>query len=156
MGTAASAISGGLSLADGWIKASPSGMTAIFGTFTNPTGHDIAVVSGSSPVADQVQLHEVVTVNGSSKMQPKVGGFVIPAHGSHDLKPGGDHLMLVGLKHSIKAGDTVTASLTLKDGSIVQVSVIGKDFAGANETYASSGSGASTSGSTSPSVSASS
>jgi copper(I)-binding protein len=150
----------GLSLKDGWVKAAPTGMTAIFGTLDNPTGQDITVVSGTSPVAGMVQLHEVVTVNGASKMQPKAGGFVIPAHGSHELKPGGDHIMVMGLKQPIKAGDMVTATLTLKDGSTVQVSAIGKEFAGANETYASGGAsmspGASMGGGMSPSASASS
>jgi copper(I)-binding protein len=131
----------GLSLKDGWAKAAPSGMTAIFGTLDNPTGQDITVMSGTSPVADMVQLHEVVTVNGAPKMQPKVGGFLVPAHGSHVLQPGGDHIMVMGLKKAIRAGDTVPATLTLRDGSTVQITAIGKDFAGANETYASPGAG---------------
>jgi copper(I)-binding protein len=137
--TSSSAVAG-LSLTDGWIKSAPTGMTAIFGTLTNTTGHDITVMSGTTPVAAMVQLHEVVTVNGTSKMQPKAGGFLIPAHGSHELKPGGDHVMLMGLKQPIKAGDMVTATLSLKDGSSVAISAIGKDFAGANESYGPSGS----------------
>ena len=136
-----SSAAAGLSLEDGWVKAAPSGMTAIFGILTNPTGQDITVVSGTSPVAGMVQLHEVVTVNGTSTMRPKTGGIVVPAHGSHELKPGGDHIMVMDLRQPIKAGDTVTATLTLKDGVTVQVSAIGKDFAGANETYAPSGAG---------------
>ena len=141
--TAAASTATGFTLVDGWVKAAPTGMTAVFGTLTNPTGQDITVVSGVTPAADLVQLHEVVTVGGASKMQPKAGGFVVPAHGRHELQPSGDHIMLMGLKQPIKAGDLVTATLTLKDGSSVRISAIGKDFAGANETYAASGTAAS-------------
>lgn len=131
----------GLSLKDGWVKSAPGGMTAIFGTLDNPTGQDITVLSGASPVAGMVELHEVVTVNGAAKMRPKTGGFMIPAHGGHVLRPGGDHIMIMGLRRAVKAGDTVTAILTLKDGATVEVSAIGKDYAGGNETYAPSGAG---------------
>jgi copper(I)-binding protein len=128
-------------LAEGRLgEGRPNGMTAIFGTLDNPTDHDVTVVSGTSPVAAMIELHEVVTVNGASKMQPKAGGFTVPAHGNHQLKPGGDHIMVMGLKQPIKAGDTITASLTLKDGGTVSISAIGKDFAAGNESYAPSGS----------------
>jgi hypothetical protein len=131
----------GPTLKDGWVKSAPTGMTAIFGTLDNPTDQVITVVSGASPVASMVELHEVAMVGGAMKMRPKAGGFVIPAHGSHELTPGGDHIMLMGLKQAVKAGDPVTATLTVTGGATVTVSAIGKDFAAGNETYAPSGSG---------------
>lgn len=129
-----------LTLTDAWVKAAPSGMTAIFGTLTNPTGSDMTIVSGTTSAASKIELHEVVMDGGVMKMRPKIGGFVVPAHGTHALKPGGDHIMVMGLTGPIKAGDTVTATLTLKDGSAATISAIGKEFAGGNETYAPSGS----------------
>jgi copper(I)-binding protein len=69
------------------------------------------------------------------KMQPKAGGFVIPARGRHELEPGGDHIMLVGLTAPVKAGESVEFTLTLKDGATVQFSAVAKPFAGGNESY---------------------
>jgi copper(I)-binding protein len=137
-GTTATAATGP-TLKDGWVKAAPNGMTAIFGTLDNPTAAAVTVLSGSSPVASMIELHEVVTVNGTSKMQPKAGGFSIPAHGTHELRPGGDHIMVMGLKQAIKAGDTVSVTLTLSGGGTVAVTALGKDFAAGNESYAPTG-----------------
>jgi copper(I)-binding protein len=116
-------------------------MTAIFGTLDNPTDQDVTVVSGTSPIAGTVELHEVVESDGGTTMRPKAGGFTVPAHGRHVLQPGGDHIMVMGLKQAVTAGDTVTATLTLKGGATVEVSAIGKDFAGAKESYDPSGAG---------------
>jgi len=149
--SASSTASAGLTLKDGWIKAVPTGMTAIFGTLDNASDQPVTVMSGSSPAAGKVELHEVVDVDGAMKMRPKPGGFVIPAHGNHELKPGGDHIMLMDLTGPVKAGDIVTATLTLSGGATVEVTALGKDFAGANESYAGGSSG-SMSGETSPST----
>jgi copper(I)-binding protein len=126
----------GVTLQDAWVKAAPDGMTAIFGTLDNPTDADVTVESASSGAAGMVELHEVAMVDGEAKMQPKAGGFVVPAHGTHDLKPGGDHIMLMGLKQAVRPGDTVTAVLSLSGGASVEVQAIAKDFAAGNESYA--------------------
>jgi copper(I)-binding protein len=44
--------------------------------------------------------------------------------------------MLMGLKKKLQAGDTVTVTLTLDDGSAVKVQAPVKPFSGAKETYA--------------------
>jgi hypothetical protein len=131
----------GVSLEDAWIKTGSTGaMTAVFGTLTNPGTTEVVVKGGMSDVAKMVELHEVVMADGEMKMQPKAGGFTIPAGGTHLLEPGHDHIMVMGLTKDVKAGDMVTVELTLSDGSKVTVQAVGKDFTGANETYAPSAS----------------
>jgi hypothetical protein len=115
-------------------------MTAIFGTLTNTTGSEITVVSGSTPVAKLVELHEVAMVDGAMKMRPKAGGFVVPANGTHVLKPGSDHIMLMGLTGPVAAGQTVEITLKTSDGTTITATAIGKEIAAGNETYAPSGS----------------
>ena len=131
----------GLTLKDAWIKsATAGGMTAVFGTLTNTGTSDVVVASGATDVAMKVELHEVVMADGAMKMQPKAGGFTVPAGGTLVLEPGHDHIMVMGLSKDVKAGDTVSVTLTLGDGSTVVVEAVGKDFTGANETYAPSAS----------------
>jgi copper(I)-binding protein len=137
---ASSASTAGLTLADPYVRVAPSGMTGLFGVLTNATGSDITVVSGSSPAASMVELHEVAMVDGAMKMRPKAGGFVVPANGTHVLKPGSDHIMLMGLAGPIAAGQTVAVTLKTADGATVTATAIGKDIAAGNETYAPSGS----------------
>lgn len=131
----------GVTLEDAWIKTGTTGaMTAVFGTLTNPGAADVTVKGGMSDVATMVELHEVVMADGAMKMQPKAGGFTVPAGGTHVLEPGHDHIMVMGLTKNVKAGDMVTVELMLSDGSKVTVEAVGKDFTGANETYAPSAS----------------
>ena len=137
--TAPAGSAAGVTLRDGWVKSAPSGMTAIFGTLENPTDQPVTVLSAASPAAAMVELHEVAMVDGAMKMRPKVGGFVVPAHGTHELTPGGDHIMLMELTGAIQAGDPVRATLTLSDGATLAVSALGKDFAAGNESYQPSG-----------------
>ena len=131
-----------LVLRDGWVKAveatgtASMPMTGLFGTLHNPTGSAVTVTGGSSPVAGKVELHETVrTASGSMRMQPKSGGFVIPAGGSQVLRPGGDHVMLMGLTQALPNGSHVTVTLTTSAGEVT-VTVPARAFTGAEESYA--------------------
>lgn len=110
-------------------------MTGSFGTLVNGTDQEITVTGGSSPVAGVVELHEVVMADGEMVMQPKPGGFVVPAGGSLTLEPGGLHVMLMDLKETVAPGVEVPITLTLSNGDSVTYTTVAKDFAGGNESY---------------------
>ncbi|WPF65213.1 MULTISPECIES: copper chaperone PCu(A)C [unclassified Corynebacterium] len=102
-------------------KGEDNDMTSIFGTLTNGTDEDITVESFTTSLGEaQYQLHEVV----DGVMREKSGGFDVPAHGSHELKPGGDHMMVMGYEHPVAAGDEITVTLKLSDGSEVELEPI--------------------------------
>ncbi len=125
-----------LSVSDAWVKAADTGMSAAFGTLENSGTTDLTVVSAESEAATMLELHETVANDsGDMVMQQKEAGFVVPAGGSLELAPGGNHIMLMALTAPIKAGDEVTLTLTLSDGSTVDFTAAAKDFSGANETY---------------------
>jgi copper(I)-binding protein len=133
---AVSAPTSAFTVKDPWVKAAKAGtMTAAFGTLVNNTGADVTVVSASSP-ASPMELHEMAMKDGAMVMRPKEGGFVITAHGTHELSPGGDHLMLMKPVAEIAAGDEVTFTLALADGGTVPFTAVAKPFAGAGESYA--------------------
>ena len=100
-----------ITIADGWAKAVDTGMSAAFGVVKNPTGRPIRVIAATSPFSTFMQLHEVVTKDGSMVMQQKQGGFVIPAKGMMELKPGGNHLMFMKLTKPITAGTMIPITL---------------------------------------------
>ncbi|MGX5697022.1 copper chaperone PCu(A)C [Agromyces soli] len=133
--TQAASAADGLVLVDGWAKAADGGMTAVFGTLENPGDADLVVEAASTPSAETAELHETVDDGGTMKMRPKEGGFTVPAGGSFELAPGGDHVMLMGLTGALLAGDEVELSLELSDGSTVRLQVPVKDFEGADEQY---------------------
>ncbi len=115
--------------------AGKGAMTAMFGSLRNATGADITVTGGSSAVAGTVELHETVkNDSGAMQMQPKPGGFVVPAGGTLVLQPGGDHMMLLGVKESLKSGTTTTVTLTTSAGDVA-LTVPVRAFTGAEESY---------------------
>jgi periplasmic copper chaperone A len=122
-------------VSDSWTKATAGPMTGSFGMLVNGTGEDITVTGGSSPVAGMVELHEVVMQDGEMVMQPKPGGFVVPAGGSLTLEPGGNHVMLMGLTSAIAPGQEVPITLMLSNGETFTYTTVAKDFAGGNESY---------------------
>ncbi|GED96528.1 copper chaperone PCu(A)C [Gordonia crocea] len=124
-----------LTITDQWVKAAPSGMTAAFGTLTNNGTQTVRVVSASSPSAGRTEIHEVVPVAGAMQMRPKQGGLAIPPGGTATLKPGGDHIMLFDLPKPVTAGQNVSITLVLGDGTSVDFTAQARDFPGANESY---------------------
>lgn len=128
--------SAALTMVDPWVKAADSGMTGVFGTITNTRDTDVRLTTGTSPAAARVELHEMAAdASGTMVMRPKKGGFVVPAHGSITLSPGGLHIMLMGLTAPVKPGDDVTVTLTADDGTTLHVTASARSFAGANESY---------------------
>lgn len=140
-GTAASPHSsdttGTATLSGGWAKVGElGGMSGVFGTLTNQSGHDLTITRVTSPVAGMVELHEV-TSNGV--MREIAGPVVVPAGGALEFAPGATHVMLMQLQQALLPGDEVTLTFTFDDGSTAPVTVLVKDFAGANENYAGDG-----------------
>lgn len=125
-----------LAFENAWVKAAEKGMTAAFGTLVNTTDAEVTVVSAATPASPMVELHEVAGSGGQTRMREKDGGFAVPAGGRLELKPGGYHIMLMGLKRKLEPGGEVALTLTLKDGAKVDVTAVVKSFQGGNETYA--------------------
>ncbi|AZA11561.1 copper chaperone PCu(A)C [Corynebacterium gerontici] len=110
-----------ITLSDAYVKATEDGkdMTAIFGTIHNDSDQDVNVTGFKANIdAQKFELHEVV----DGVMRQKEGGYVIPAGESLVLEPGKEHMMVMGLKQPIKAGDKVNLTIELADGTSVEVS----------------------------------
>ncbi len=134
--SAASTAAAPLNFENAWVKAAEKGMTAAFGTLVNTTDADVTVVSAATPVSPMVELHEVTGSGGQTQMKEKEDGFVIPARGELELKPGGYHIMLMGLKQKLEPGGEVVLTLTFKDGAKSDFTAVVKSFQGGNESYA--------------------
>jgi len=107
---------------DAWVRVPPPSrdQTALFVVLENRSDQPRAVVSASTDAAERAELHEMKRENGMMRMNP-VKEIGIPAKGKTALAPGGLHVMLFGLKTRPAAGDAVTVTLKLDDGSTVPV-----------------------------------
>lgn len=124
-----------------WAKSSAAdmhpgdGMTSVFGELTNHSDSPVSITGVSSPAADSVEVHEVI----GGGMRPVSSDLEIPANGTVTLEPGGFHIMLMEMSQPILAGDEVTVTVALSDGTTVDIRALVKDTAGANEHYSPEG-----------------
>jgi copper(I)-binding protein len=124
-----------VTVTDAWVKASPGPMTGAFGTISNTGDSDLTLVSASTSASDMTELHEVVMADGQMVMQPKEGGFEVPAGGERVLEPGADHMMIMQMDAPVEAGDDVEITLTFDDGSTYTYTAQAREFEGGMETY---------------------
>ncbi|WP_114636632.1 copper chaperone PCu(A)C [Polynucleobacter necessarius] len=85
----------------------------------NPGAAD-QLISASSPVAGEVQLHEMAMEGNVMKMH-QLKDIPVPAGGSVELKPGGLHLMFMNIKAPLTAGETVPVKLKFAKAGEVEV-----------------------------------
>nr|WP_224745960.1 copper chaperone PCu(A)C [Neiella litorisoli] len=89
--------------------------TAAFLSIANDCQQPVSLVSGQTDVADRVELHTHVHDDGMMKMR-QVDAIVVPASGSVQLKPGGYHLMMMGVDPSINQATSIPILLTFSNG----------------------------------------
>jgi len=116
----------GIEISDAWVRAS-GGMAGMDSTSAaymivhNTGGVDDALLAAASDAAHMVQIHlSEVDAAGVSSMH-QVDRIEIPTGGTLELKPGGYHVMLMGLTQELQAGQTVTLRLTFENAGAVTV-----------------------------------
>jgi periplasmic copper chaperone A len=106
-----------------WARASAGAATTGAAYLTLKGGAEPdALVGVSTPVAASAEVHESLTENGVSKMRA-TPSLPIPAGKVVTLAPGAYHIMLVGLKHPLTAGQTFPLTLTFSHAAPVTVDV---------------------------------
>lgn len=114
----------GIVVQDPFARPAPAaGSGGAFMTIVNNTGQADRLVSAQSPAAMMVELHETVNEGGVMKMVHQPQGFEIPARGKVELKPGGKHVMLMGLKSALEAGQTIQITLKFEKAGEITVNV---------------------------------
>jgi copper(I)-binding protein len=108
------------------------------GTLMTSAGYFTVTNAGTAPdtltgaacaCAASASLHKTETRGGVSRMAP-AGPIALAPGASVTLKPGGLHLMLMGLKAPIKPGDTVRVTLTFAKAGKVEVPLKAAAMAG--------------------------
>lgn len=108
-----------------WLRESVPGAEngAGFGTLHNPGDDDLIIVSASSPVAADVEIHTHVHHHGGQMAMEAIDALPVPAGESVELRPGGYHLMLMQLNAPLEVGDVHPVTLTLDSGEKVTFEV---------------------------------
>ena len=113
---------GFITFKDQWVRTAPAdGTSAAYFTVTNGQLTADELTGASSPVAMSVGVHETTTDASGMMGMHQVAGVTIPAGGSVEFKPGSYHIMLMGLKQELKAGDQVELQITFKNSGTVRL-----------------------------------
>ncbi len=121
---------GNVTIGHPWARATPGAVknSAAFMTLSaKDTADKLIGVSGT--VAREIQIHTMITEAGVMKMR-EVKSLDIPANGKTELKPGGLHIMLIGLKDGLKEGEKFPLKLKFEKAGEVTVDVVAEKPSG--------------------------
>jgi copper(I)-binding protein len=99
---------------DSWVRATVAGQPSSGAFMRITVDTDSTLLNVTSPVARDVQIHEMSMTNDVMRMGP-VDAVPLPAGKTVALDPDGYHVMLMGLNGQIKEGDQVPLTLTVKN-----------------------------------------
>jgi copper(I)-binding protein len=116
--TAATLAAAQTKVEDPWVRGTVTGQMATGAFFTLTSNLGGKLVAASSPAAGHVEIHEMAMAGDVMKMREVAGGLPLPAGKPVKLSPGGYHLMLMGLKKPLAAGEVIPLAIVIegKDG----------------------------------------
>ena len=123
-----------LQVKDAWVRGTVAHQTATGAFMELSAAQDLRLVQVDSPVAGLTEIHEMKMDGGVMRMRPIVA-LEVPANRPVELKPGGYHVMLTGLKQPLTEGTMVPLTLTFetRDGkrSTLEVKAAVRPLSGA-------------------------
>jgi copper(I)-binding protein len=115
-----------IEVADAWARPTigEGRTTAAYMTIANKSDTGDMLKSASTPKAKAVELHQTtMSADGVMQMRKVEGAVPIEAGASLVLKPGGTHLMLLGLEDALKAGEKLILTLEFANAGPIDVVV---------------------------------
>ncbi len=114
---------GALRIAKPWMRATPRGASVAGGymRITNSGATPDRLVGGSTEAATRLEIHSMIMDQGVAKMRPVAGGLEIKPGETVELRPGSFHIMLMGLKLPLEAGQKVKGTLEFETAGKIEI-----------------------------------
>lgn len=124
--SSAPAKAGPITVEQPWSRATPGGTTVAAGylKLTNTGATADRLTGGTFARAKTVEIHMMTNDMGVMKMREVAEGVALPPGVPVELKPGGLHLMLMGLSEALQAGDRVPGTLQFEKAGTVDVEFV--------------------------------
>lgn len=106
---------------DAWCRAAPKGALAGGCYLTLTAGADDRLVAVETPAAGRAEIHTMSTDGGVMRMRKLADGVALPAGKPVALKPGAEHLMIIGPKIALTPGAKVALTLRFRNAAPVAV-----------------------------------
>ena len=106
-----------LAAADAWIALPADGQTTamVFATINNPGMYDVYIVSGTTEVAEKIELHDLKRGPGA------IDDVTLIHYDTTRLDATGKYLLLSGLKRPLKEGEKIKLTLKLDTSDTLEV-----------------------------------
>ncbi|MCE1237698.1 MAG: copper chaperone PCu(A)C [Hyphomicrobiales bacterium] len=106
-----------------WTRATPKAapVGAGYMTVVNTGEAPDRLIGASSDSSEKVEIHDMSMDGGIMRMREVEGGLPLKANGRIELKPGGHHLMFIGLKTPFEPGKTVKVTLQFEKAGKLDV-----------------------------------
>ena len=113
-----------VAVADAICRPTPVGrqMTGCYLTLTSVA--EDRLMSVATPVAGRAQIHESKIESNMMMMHELKDGLPLPAGQKVELKPGGNHIMLLSVETPVTMGQTVPLTLTFASAAPVEVTAV--------------------------------
>jgi copper(I)-binding protein len=103
-----------------WARATPARVGGAYLKLRNTGSAADRLMKVASPAAAKVEIHETRIEGGTASMH-EVGALALPPGRTVELKPGGLHLMLMGLGEPLKAGGRLKLVLTFERAGTIEI-----------------------------------
>lgn len=111
---------------DAWCRPTVAGALAAGCYVTLTAKAEDRLVSVESPAAARGEIHTMSMDGGVMRMRKLPDGLALPAGKAVALKPGADHLMLIGPKVQLKEGAKVPMTLKFKSAPPLTIEAVVK------------------------------
>jgi len=120
LSTAAQAVT----VEDAWSRATPPNAptAAIYARLKNPGGQADRLVAVEGDIGAMLHLHHVER-DGSVQRMRASAGVDVPAGGVVDLRPGGDHVMIMQPVHPLTAGERFPVTFVFEHAGRLRIDV---------------------------------
>lgn len=105
-----------------WVRGTIVGQSATGAFVTLKSSEDCVLIEAHTPVAARVEIHAMNREDNVMKMRP-LTGLELPAGKTVELRPGGNHIMLMDLIKPLGKGDIVPITLVVKDINQKQLTI---------------------------------
>jgi copper(I)-binding protein len=114
---------GSLEIQHPWSRATPKGATVAGGylKIVNKGTTPDRLIGGSTAAAPKFEIHEMSMDGGVMKMRMLPKGIEIKPGQTVELKPGGYHLMFVGITAPLEQGKRVKGTLEFEKAGKIEV-----------------------------------
>ncbi|WP_312137650.1 copper chaperone PCu(A)C [Brevundimonas sp.] len=115
--TTPTVVAGNVTIEDAWCRPTPNGAKAGGCYVILTSSADDTLTGVTTDQADMAQVHEMKMEGGVMKMAHLDKGLPLPANQRTELKPHGNHIMLMGLKSPLVSGQTAKITLNFANAA---------------------------------------